>query len=154
ACWCCCPRSGIPGPQILDWPRWCRIAGSRWGLTGIRRLRDVLHARSRHAGDEPRAALERYVIPGPVQRDDQAVSKADQEVDVRDAPYDPGDEAGNLQSADLDDGAPAPDGRKRAEIPVAERRRRVAPRTRNKETGNILALLLGDRCDARERIAV
>ena len=66
----------------------------------------VVHAGARHAGDQPGAALERDVVPEPVGRDHEPVAEADQEVDVRDAPQQPGDEARQLEAA--------PSGRRRA----------------------------------------
>ena len=79
-------------------------------------------------GDQPRAALERDVVPRPVERHDDAVAEADEEVDVRDAPQQPGEEAGERQPAELDDGALAPDGRERAGILEAERWLSSCPR--------------------------
>ena len=58
-----------------------------------------IRARAGHARDQAGAALEREVVPEPAHRDDQAVAKADQEVDVRDAPQQPGEEAGELERA-------------------------------------------------------
>ena len=43
-----------------------------------------------HAGDEPRAALKSDVGPEPLRCHDQPIAKADQEVDVGDAPDPPG----------------------------------------------------------------
>ena len=53
----------------------------------------VLHARAREARDQPGAALEAHVVPGPVRRDQETVPKSDQKVDVSDAPKRPSDEA-------------------------------------------------------------
>src|SRR5262245_11875636 len=74
------------------------------------------------AGDQPAAALERDVAPRPVERDRKPVLEADQKIDVRHAPQQPGEESGELELAELRDGAFAPDGRERAEIAIAEGR--------------------------------
>src|SRR3954468_6296553 len=51
---------------------------------------------ARLQGDQPGTALERQIGPRPAQRDDEAVADADQEVDVRDAPHQPAEKAGQL----------------------------------------------------------
>ena len=54
-----------------------------------------------------------------------------------------------------DDGALAPDGGERAEVAIAERRRPALPFcARDQQIGDVLALLLGDRRDAGQRLAV
>ena len=81
------------------------------------RNRQFLHARARHAGDQPRGALEREVIPQPRNRDHEAVAEADQVIDVRDAPHQPREEALQPEAAHLNDRALAPDGGERTDSP-------------------------------------
>ena len=45
------------------------------------------------ASDKTRAALKREIGPQPVERDDEAIAKADQEVDVHNAPKQPRDKS-------------------------------------------------------------
>src|SRR5262249_30279277 len=59
----------------------------------LARLRSRLHpSRLTHAvelqrtGDQATTALKRQVAPGPIERDDEAIAEADQEIDVSDAP--------------------------------------------------------------------
>ena len=80
----------------------------------------------RRLGDDARAALVREVRPGPVDHHHQPVAKADQEVDVREQPEQPGREAAEAQRAEarhgeLDDRGLAADGRQVAVVAVAER---------------------------------
>ena len=51
---------------------------------------DRLGRRSRVPRDKPRPALEGDVTPGPIERDGEAVTEADKEVDMSDTPQDPG----------------------------------------------------------------
>ena len=80
------------------------------------RRRDVIQPRAGDAGDQARAALERDVVPQPVQRDDGAFSKTDQKLDVRYAPEYTRVETGEPQAAYFHHGELPSDGRERAEI--------------------------------------
>src|SRR6516162_3033829 len=53
------------------------------------RIGHLVHARTGDTRDETRAALERDVVPQPMQRDREAIAKPDQKIDVRDTPQDP-----------------------------------------------------------------
>src|SRR6266699_440721 len=103
-------------------------------------------------GYQARAALIGQVRPQPIGRDGDAVAKADQEIDMRQAPHQPGNPAGQGEPAEIDDRFPAADRGEVAEVAVAERRRRpLAGDAGGDDTGDIGALLLGDRRDAGER---
>ena len=56
-----------------------------------------------------RAALERDIGPHPIERDDDAVAEADQEIDVHDAPDEPGEPAAQAQPAEIHHRGLAPD---------------------------------------------
>ena len=73
---------------------------------------------------------------------------------MRDAPHQPREEALQPEAAHLDDGALAPDGGERTVVPIAERRERLALLPREQQLRHIDALLLRDRRDAGQRIAV
>src|ERR1043165_1829807 len=127
-------------------PLWRVKRGRRKGRSGrvSARLRDV-------AGDQPRAALIGQVGPKPVERHDQAVAEADQEIDVGNAPHQPGDAPGQPQPAEIDDGLAPSDRREVAVVAVAERRGRgPAGEACCDDSRDIGTLLLRDRCDARQ----
>ena len=86
----------------------------------------AFHLRPGHAGDQPRGALERDVTPQPACGDDEPVAEADQIIDVRDAPQQPGEKAFHPEAAHLHDGALAANGGERPEIEIAERRDALA----------------------------
>src|SRR5262249_2176646 len=92
-------------------------------------------------GDQPSAALICQVRPEPVDRHRRAVAEADQEVDVRHAPGQPGNAAGQPNSTEIDDRLATPDRRQIAEITVAERGgwgglpRPARPRTAGADAG-------------------
>src|SRR5262249_59491710 len=105
-------------------------------------------------GDQPRAAVERDVRPGPLDHHDEPVAEADQEKDVDEQPEDPGEEAGEPEAADLADGGASADGGQHPFVDVVER---LAPTTF--EGGDdvprgALALLDRGRGDARGQGAV
>src|SRR5215204_4881591 len=70
--------------------------------------------------DQPRAALRRKIVPQPREGDDESVARADQEIDVRDAPEYPTDEAGDIEISEMHDGGPAADGREVAVVTIDE----------------------------------
>jgi hypothetical protein len=81
--------------------------------------------------------------PRPIQRDGDAVAKADQEEDVRHTPHQPGEQAGQAQPAEVDDRRLAADRGQIAEARIGERRRcRAAGDLRIDEVRDIGALLL------------
>src|SRR5688572_29150779 len=100
-------------------------------------------------GDEARVALEGEVAPQPLQGDGEAAAEADEEPDVGGRPEQPGQVAAELDAADLHDRAAAADRREVAEIAVAEGRHRAAGQRGDDRRRDVLALLLGDRRDAR-----
>src|SRR5262249_22584704 len=102
------------------------------------------------SSDQAAAALECDIAPRPIERDDESVAEADQEIDVGHAPQHPGDQPGHPEPAELRDRARASDGGERAVVAIAERRRGPAFTPRDQRAGHILALLLGDRSDARQ----
>jgi hypothetical protein len=71
--------------------------------------------------DQASAGLKRYPVPQPVEGDREAVSQADQKVDMRDAPEEPARKAGQCERADLDDGGLASDRCEVAFMPLPER---------------------------------
>src|SRR5262245_63326727 len=76
--------------------------------------------------DQPRGALVAHVDPQPAQGDAEAVTQADEEVDVGDAPDPPRDGAAQLEFAEIDHRNPLADLRQAAGVLVAERRQRLA----------------------------
>ena len=74
-------------------------------------------------GDQSRTALIGQVRPQPIDRDCHAVAKADQEVNVRQAPHQPGNAAGQREPAEIDDGFLAADRCEIAEVAITERPR-------------------------------
>ena len=130
--------------------------GGLWGLdgpTGLgrpashgRRRRHVFHPRSGQAGDEPRATLEGQVVPRPVHQYGQAIAEADQEIDMGEAPDQPGHEAGKAKGPELGHGALAADRGHAPEVAIAERRQVAAAGAGVQELRHIDALLL---CDGR-----
>src|SRR5665213_4224330 len=104
--------------------------------------------------DQPRGALVAGVDPQPAHRDAEPVAQADQEIDVGDAPDPPGEGAAQLDAAEIDHRLPLADLRQAAGVPVAERRYRIALEPGLDATGDVLALLLGRRCDAGDRLAI
>src|SRR6516165_1891506 len=87
---------------------------------GHRSSSDRPWRRSRGPRDKPRPALEVEVTPGPIERDGEAVTGADQEIDMSEAPQDPGQEPCQPQPSDLHDRRIAADCGKRAEVAIAE----------------------------------
>src|SRR5690349_14463683 len=83
------------------------------------------HRRLHGAGEEPRAAIARGADPKPVQGHGQAVTQADQEIDVGDAPGPPGEPAAQLDPPEIDDGGALADGGEATVVPVAEGPRRA-----------------------------
>src|SRR5215471_2600180 len=55
------------------------------------------------AGDEARAALKGHIGPQPSQGDDDAIAQADQEIDVDEAPKQPGEPSGQLDKTEIGD---------------------------------------------------
>src|SRR5689334_14419749 len=104
--------------------------------------------------DQPRRALVADVDPQPAQRDAEAVAQPDQEVDVGDTPDPPGERAAQLEAAEVDHREPLADLRQAAGMAVAERRGGAAREPRLDALGDIAALLLGGRRNARHRLAV
>ena len=64
---------------------------------------DRLGRRSRVPRDKPRPALEGEVTPDPNKRDGEAITEANQEIDMSDAPQDPGQKPCQAQASDLHD---------------------------------------------------
>src|SRR5712692_750251 len=81
-------------------------------------------------GNQPLTALERRVGPQPVEQHREAVAVADQEIDVDDAPQQPGDPAAYPEAAEIGDRDLASDRRHAAGLAVAERRNGAAFETR------------------------
>src|SRR3970282_227107 len=79
------------------------------------------HARRPRAlVDDARRALEGPVGPRPVDQHDDAVPEADQEVDVRGEPGDPGEPAPDVDPGEHRDRGGATDGRQLSVVAVAE----------------------------------
>ena len=72
------------------------------------------------AGDEACSAFVGHVGPGPLNKDEQAVSESDEEEDVNEEPGEPGEESGDVDFAELGDGSGASDGGEGTFVPVME----------------------------------
>src|ERR1051325_3146569 len=72
------------------------------------------------AGDQPRPALIGQIRPQPINRDRYAVAEADQKVDVRRSPDQPGDAAGETQPSEIDHCFPPADRRQIAQASIPE----------------------------------
>src|SRR5580704_19289600 len=105
-------------------------------------------------GDQPRRTLVARVNPQPAQRDAEPVAQADQEIDVRDAPDPPRQRAAQFDAAEIDHRLALADLRQAAGMAVAEWPQRASAQARLDQFGDIAALLLGGRRDARHRLAV
>src|SRR5258707_5310266 len=104
---------------------------------------------AKRAGDQASAALEGEIGPQPVERHDDAVPEADQKVDVRDHPDQPGHKAAQPNPAKIDDGGFAPDGGEIAIVAISERFNSLhAAQASFNEVADVTALLFGDRGDA------
>src|SRR5437763_13907674 len=92
------------------------------GFTRSRLGVDACH----HAGKSMLAP----VGGGPIDDDDEAIAKADQEVDVREQPEEPREETAELEVAhwrnEIDDGRVATDGGQRAVIAITKRQCRLS----------------------------
>ena len=73
------------------------------------------------AGDQAGAALVGQVQPQPIDRNRQPAAKADQIIDVRDAPDQPGEPASEAQPAEIDNRFFTADRRETTHIPIPER---------------------------------
>src|SRR3954471_1070578 len=93
---------------------------------GRRLSRDL----ARSLRDQPRRALIAGMNPQPAQCDAEPVAQADQEVDVGEAPYPPGEIAAHLHPAEIDHRLFLADLREAAGMLVAERRQRAAAKAR------------------------
>src|SRR5205823_7426352 len=83
-------------------------------------------ARFRRAGDEARAALEGEVGPQPVEQHGKPVAETDKEVDVNDAPEQPGEAAAQSHCSEIGNGERAADRCQAAEVAIAKGRKRLA----------------------------
>jgi hypothetical protein len=72
-------------------------------------------------GDQPCGMLAAQIDPQPAPGDDEPAARADQEVDMGNAPDPPGQGAFQLEPAEIDDRRAPADGRKTALMAVAER---------------------------------
>src|SRR4051812_5466698 len=72
-------------------------------------------------GKDARIAAVAPIGRGPVDHHDDAVAEVDEEVDVRDQPDEPGDEARQMEAAEHRHGRGAPDGGELAVVAIAER---------------------------------
>src|ERR1700716_228226 len=104
--------------------------------------------------NQPRGALIAHVNPQPAQRDAEPVAQADQEIDVRDAPYPPCDRAAQLDAPEIDHRLALADLCQAAGMLVTERRWRFAAQPRLDDFGDIASLLLGCGCNAGDRLAL
>src|SRR5258708_38859900 len=105
-------------------------------------------------GNQPRGALIAHVNPQPAQRDAEAVAQADQEIDVRDAPDPPCDGAAQLDAPEIDNRLALADLRQVTGMLVTEWSDFAAAQPRFYQLGDIASLLLGCRCDARDRLSI
>src|ERR1700737_1520223 len=105
-------------------------------------------------GNQPRGALIARVNPQPTDRDAKPVAQADQEIDVRDAPYPPCKRAAQLDAPEIDHRLPLADLRQAAGVLVPEWSQLAAAQARFYRPGDITPLLLGRRCNAGDRLSV
>jgi len=91
------------------------------------------------AGDEARAALVGHVRPEPLDENQQAIAEANQEENVNEEPGKPGDEAGDVNFAELRDGGVAADGGQRTLVPVVEGFTRLVREITANRPGDVLA---------------
>ena len=134
-------------------PRSSRNPAHRWRRACLRR-RYILHARAGYSGDQACTALEGEVVPRPVHCDDGAIAKSDQEVDMRDAPEEPGEESLEFDAAQFHHRALASDRRERPEIPIVKWWQRAALHAGAYQCRNVNPLLLRDGCDARQWLSI
>src|SRR4051812_5147109 len=91
----------------------------------------------------------------PIDEYDETIAKADQEVDVREQPEEPGEETAELEMPggrhEIDDRRVPPDGRERAVIAIPERLRVLAAHAVHDVRGGAAPHLLGARRHARHR---
>src|SRR4029453_15656322 len=97
-------------------------------------------------GNQPRGTLIAHVNPQPAQRDAEAVTQADQEIDVRDTPDPPCDGAAQFEAPEIDHRLPLADLPQASGVFVMERRDLAAAQPRLDGFGDITSLLLGCRC--------
>src|SRR6185312_9373113 len=74
-----------------------------------------------HRNDDARTAAIAPIGFRPVDEHDQAVAKADEEIDVRDEPDPPSEDSGEAKAPELNDRRHAADGGEGAEVRVVER---------------------------------
>src|SRR5450756_19095 len=99
-------------------------------------------------------ALVARMDPEPADRDAEPVAQADQEIDVRDAPYPPRDRAVQLEAPQFDHRLVLADLRQAAGVLVLERRELAAAQARLDQFGDIASLLLGRRRNAGHRLSI
>ena len=93
-----------------------------WKIGGPCRRGHILHPRAGKAGDEPGAAREGEIVPGPVEDDREAVAEADEKIDICEAPDEPGEKARDAHSSHLHDRVRAANRRQRAVVAIDEGR--------------------------------
>src|ERR1044071_2814548 len=97
---------------------------SSWAYRRLQRGRvrrhHVFDSRTTDSGDQPGTTLESDIAPAPVQCDDNAIAKADEEKHVCKAPKQPRQEPRNSELPDLHDGTLAPDGSHAAEVAISK----------------------------------
>src|ERR1041385_2561893 len=72
------------------------------------------------SGDQPRGTLVGHIGPGPFDQHQHAVAESDQVQDVDEYPEEPGEEAGEVQSAEVGDRGGATNGRQVSLVQIDE----------------------------------
>src|SRR5262245_20251014 len=104
-------------------------------------------------GDQPGTTLEGQIVPEPGEGDDETVTQADQEVDVRQAPEQPAHEAFQFERAKLHDCGAATDRRQFAKMHVPKWLLPLAARdARGDQLADIFPHLLCGGRDSRHRL--
>src|SRR6202023_2489345 len=99
-------------------------------------------------------ALIARVNPQPANCYAKPVAQADQEIDVRDAPYPPCDRAAQFDAPEIDHRLALADLCQAAGMLVTERRERAAAHPRVDGFGDITSLLLRRRRNAGDRLSI
>src|SRR5690349_2521250 len=101
--------------------RFCR-SGHRFCVSGYVGRMAVFF----NPGDQTGGPVEREIIPGPLDEDQEAVAETDEVHQVDDEPHHPGDEAAEMEFAEVGDCGRAADGGHVTEVAVAEGRQWAA----------------------------
>src|SRR5215204_2702285 len=106
-------------------------------------------------GDQSRATLEGQIAPQPRERDDEAISHANKEIDVRHAPKQPAHESRQADATELHDGGLPSDRRQLSVMTIRKRRRLgLAAHAGIDQPADVLPHLLCGGRNSRHRVLV